>query len=64
VKKQEEISHPASDVPVLYKIGDHFIHREGIQSVTRFGNGCKIALTNGDEFLVQVNYDKVIELMK
>lgn len=63
-KKQEEAISPASDVPILFKIGDRFIHQEGIQSIARFGKGCKIILTNGDEFLVSVNYDKVAELMK
>jgi len=64
VKKQEETIHPISDIPVLYKIGNHFIHQEGIQSVARFGKGCKIMLTNGDEFLVRVNYEKVAALLK
>jgi hypothetical protein len=61
-KKQEELS--ASDIPVLLKIGDHFIYQEGVQSVARFGRGSKIMLTNGDEFLVRINYDKVAELVK
>jgi hypothetical protein len=61
-KKQEELS--ANDIPVLLKIGDHFIYQEGVQSVARFGRGCKIMLTNGDEFLVRINYDKVAELVK
>lgn len=64
MKKQEETAIPIHDIPVLIKIGSHFIHQNGIQSVARFGKGCKIILTNGDEFLVSVNYEKVAELVK
>ncbi|HET6993120.1 MAG TPA: hypothetical protein VFJ43_17430 [Bacteroidia bacterium] len=61
--KQEEITGPASDIPVLLKIGDYFIPRGHIQSVLRFGKGCKIILTTGDELLVRVNYSKVVDLV-
>ncbi len=60
---QEDLSVPASDIPVLLKIDNYFIPRGHIQSVVRFGKGCKIMLTTGDELLVKINYDKVVDLV-
>ena len=62
--KQDEPALPATDIPILFKIGNNFIPKGKINSIARFGNGCKITLTNGDEFLVGVNYTKVAELIK
>jgi hypothetical protein len=61
--KQDDTTGPASDIPVLLKIGNYFIPRGHIQSVIRFGKGCKIILTTGDEMLVQINYDKVVDMV-
>lgn len=64
MNKKEDTIHPTGDIPVLFKIGVHFFNQDGIQSVSRFGKGCKINLINGDEFLVRINYNKVAELIK
>ncbi|MDQ3109811.1 MAG: hypothetical protein M3R17_07935 [Bacteroidota bacterium] len=64
MKKQEEQILSAGDITILFKIGENFIPKGKINSIARFGKGCKIMLTNGDEFLVRVNYNKVAELIK
>jgi hypothetical protein len=60
--KKEENS-PASDIPVLLKIDSYFIAKKNIRSVVRFGKGCKIILITGDELLIRVNYNKVVEIV-
>jgi hypothetical protein len=64
VNKNEEYTTPASDIPILFKIGDYFIPKQQIRSVTRFGKGCKIMLISGNEMVVRVNFEKVSELVK
>lgn len=61
--KPEENTGPAGDVPVLLKIGAYFIPSREIHSVARFGKGSKIMLNNGNELVVNLNYDKVTELV-
>ncbi len=63
VSKQEETT-PASDIPILLKIGEYFIPKQQIRSITRFGKGTKIMLVSGDEILLNANYDKVCEVAK
>lgn len=63
LKKQDENTGPASDIPVFLKIDSHFILKGSVQSVVRFGKGCKIMLTSGEELLAKVNYDKVVDLV-
>ncbi|MBI3509536.1 MAG: hypothetical protein HY064_02660 [Bacteroidetes bacterium] len=62
--KQEENLPPANDIPVLLKIDEYYFIKKNIRSVTRFGKGCKIMLTNGDEVVVKINYDKVAAMLK
>ena len=61
--KHEEYSSPAADIPVLLKIDQYFFPASLIRSVSRFGKGCKISLVNGDEIAINVNYDKVADLI-
>ncbi|CAN5377897.1 hypothetical protein BH09BAC5_BH09BAC5_09370 [soil metagenome] len=63
-KKKEEVIINPGDIPILLKIGEYFIQRNEIRSVARFGKGSKIILSNGNELIVQVNYDKVMEIVK
>lgn len=62
--RQEEFTAPANDIGILLKIGHYFIPKKEISSVTRFGKGTKITLVSGEEVLVKVSYDKVVELVK
>jgi hypothetical protein len=64
VSKPEEPVSPASDIPILLKIGEYFISKRDVRSVSRFGKGCKIMLVSGNELLIKMNYDKVVELVK
>ncbi len=64
MKNQEESVSPASDIPVLLKIGEHFILQGEIRSATRFGKGCRITLHRGDEYVVNVSYDRVVDFVK
>lgn len=61
--KHEEQTVPASDIPVLLKIENHFFPASQVRSVSRFGKGCKVFLSNGDEIIVNVNYEKVADLV-
>lgn len=63
VSKNEEHINPANDIPILFKIGEHFIPQQQVRSVTRFGKGCKIMLTSGNELLVRVSFERVSELV-
>lgn len=56
-------AHPG-DIPVLLKIGRYFIPRQQIRSAERFGKGSKLILLNGEELVVNINYDKLAELIK
>lgn len=60
--KRDEHSSPASDIPVLFKIGSYFLRASEIRALVRFGKGTKIILSNEDEVLVDMNYDKVADL--
>jgi hypothetical protein len=62
--KNEEFHLPASDIPILVKIEKHFFHKNQIRSVARFGKGSKLTLTNGDEIVVNMNYDKVKDILE
>ena len=64
VSKPEDFIGPASDIPILLKVGEYFILRREIRSVARFGKGSRILLHSGGELIVKINYDKVVELMK
>jgi hypothetical protein len=64
VSKNEEHTSPAADIPIILRIGNHFIPKQQVRSVTRFGKGCKIMLVSGNEVLVKVSFDKVSELVK
>lgn len=61
--KPEEFLSPAAEIPVLLKIGKYFIHAGQIRSASRFGKGCKITLTSGEELLITVSYDKIADLI-
>ncbi len=63
MNKNEESGGPASDIPVLLKIDRHFLLQRQVRSVSRFGKGCKITLSNGDEVVVNVSYAKVADLV-
>ena len=63
LKIQEESAGPDSNIPVLLKIDHYFIPKGNIQSVLRYGKGCKIILTSGDELVVEMNYEKVVDLV-
>ena len=62
-KKTTEITGPAPDITILLKIDRYFIAEQLISSVSRFGKGCRIALTNGDEIVVNTTYSRVRELL-
>lgn len=64
VSKPEDSIGPASDIPILLKIGEYFILRKEVRSIARFGKGSKVLLHSGGELIVKVNYDKVVELVK
>lgn len=63
LKFQEEPSGPDSNIPVLLKIDQYFIPKGNIQSVLRYGRGCKIMLISGDELVVEMTYEKVVDLV-
>jgi hypothetical protein len=49
----------SNEIRVLINVGNHFIDEKNIRSVTRFGKGTKIFLTNGQEIVIAVPYDRV-----
>jgi len=49
----------SNEIRVLINIGSHFIDENNIRSVARFGKGTKIILTNGQEIVIAVPYDRV-----
>lgn len=54
-----ETTPKSNEIRVLINIGDHFIDENNIRSVARFGKGTKIILTNGQEMVIAVSYDRV-----
>jgi hypothetical protein len=52
------------EIIILLKIGEHFVQKQHIQSLARFGKGTKMILTNGREYAVHVPFDKVEELIE
>jgi uncharacterized protein YlzI (FlbEa/FlbD family) len=52
------------EIIILLKIGEHFVQKQHIQSLARFGKGTKMILTNGKEYVVNVPFDKVEELIE
>ncbi len=52
------------EIIILLKIGEHFVQKQHIQSVARFGKGTKMILTNGKEYVVNVPFDKVEDLLE
>jgi hypothetical protein len=52
-----------SETPILIKIGKHFIPEKNIRSFARSGKATRISMIDGDDILVDLDYDKVAELM-
>jgi hypothetical protein len=53
----------SNEIRVLINIGDHFIDENNIRSVARFGKGTRIFLTNGQEIVTAVSYDRVADIV-
>lgn len=49
--------------PVWWKIGKYFIHQENIRSIKRKGKGSVITFFQGEDMLVNINYDKLKVLL-
>jgi hypothetical protein len=62
--KTEEPSSPAHDIPVLIKIGPYFLDKKDVRGIARFGKGSKLTLSNGDELVVNISYDKVSDILR
>lgn len=61
--KHEEHPSAAADIPVLLKIDKYFFSASQVRSVSRFGKGCKVSLSNGDEIAINISYEKVADLV-
>jgi hypothetical protein len=48
---------------VLIKLRKHFIEQDNIRSVTRKGKNTVISLIKGADIVVDIDYDKVIQLL-
>ena len=63
VTNHSENTGKSSEIRILINIGEHFIDENNIRSVSRFGKGTKIFLTNGQELVVSASYEKVVEVI-
>lgn len=63
-KTSTDIAGPAPDITILLKIDRYFIQEQLISSISRFGKGCRITLTSGDEIIVNTTYARVRELLR
>lgn len=48
---------------VLIKLGKHFIEQDNIRSISRKGKNTVISLNKGADIIVNIDYDKVIQLL-
>ena len=48
---------------VLIKLRQHFIEQDNIRSVSRKGKSTVISLVKGADIIVDIDYDKVIQLL-
>lgn len=48
---------------VLIKLRKYFIDQDNIRSVTRKGKNTVISLIKGDDVIVDIDYDKIIQLL-
>ena len=62
--KQQESPLIPSDIMVYVKIKEHFIPEKNIQSVSRFGKGCKVTLVSGEELVISLSYDTVVSVVR
>jgi hypothetical protein len=53
----------ASNPIVLIKLRKHFIEQDNIRSVSRKGKNTVISLIKGPDIIVDIDYDKVIQLL-
>lgn len=63
VSNQSENAVNSNEIRILINIGEHFIDENNIRSVSRFGKGTKITMTNGLEIVVDAAYDKVVAVV-
>ncbi|GAB4140096.1 MAG: hypothetical protein Fur0041_15320 [Bacteroidia bacterium] len=59
----EDLKSLPADIAILLKIGQYFINQRNIAAISRFGKGTKIVTVSGEEFVVNIGYDKVSELI-
>lgn len=52
-----------SNPTILLKLGKHFIEQNNIRSVSRKGKNTVISLNKGADIIVNIEYDKVIQLL-
>ena len=62
--KPDPVAPQGNEILIFVKIGPHFILPDNVRSVVRFGKGTKIILSDGDELVVNISYEKVAELVK
>ena len=48
---------------VLIKLRKHFIEQDNIRSISRKGKNTVISLIKGADIIVDIDYDKVIQLL-
>lgn len=48
---------------VLIKLRKHFIDQDNIRSISRKGKNTVISLIKGGDIIVDIDYDKVIQLL-
>lgn len=53
----------SSKIPVWWKVGKYFIHQENIRSLKRKGKGTSISVFQGEDLLLNVDYDKLSALL-
>ena len=48
---------------ILLKLGKHFIEQDNIRSISRKGKSTVISLNKGADVIIDIDYDKVIQLL-
>ncbi|HTL81104.1 MAG TPA: hypothetical protein VL651_05345 [Bacteroidia bacterium] len=48
----------------MIKIGPYFLDKKDVRGIARFGKGSKLTLSNGDELVVNISYDKVSDILR
>jgi hypothetical protein len=56
------MSNPGTPT-ILIKVRQHFIEQENIRSITRKGKNTVISLVKGADIIVDVDYDKIVQLL-